>query len=80
MKPVLVINKLDRLILELRLSPEEAYGRLRDIVTHANMIWSAFASERYLREADAVLAMDQARAEQAEAAAAAAAQQQQQEG
>ncbi|GIL67389.1 hypothetical protein Vafri_20793, partial [Volvox africanus] len=63
-KPVLVINKLDRLILELRLTPEEAYGRLRDIVTHANMVLSAFASERYLREADAVLAMDQARAEQ----------------
>ncbi|KAG2439846.1 hypothetical protein HYH02_010478 [Chlamydomonas schloesseri] len=71
-KPVLVINKLDRLILELRMSPEEAYGRLRDIVTHANMIWSAFASEKYLREADAVLALEAARADQAEAAAAAA--------
>ncbi|GLC55413.1 hypothetical protein PLESTB_000984700 [Pleodorina starrii] len=70
-KPVLVINKLDRLILELRLSPEEAYGRLRDIVTHANMVLSAFASERYLREADAVLATDQARADQQAAAAAA---------
>ncbi|KAG2443951.1 hypothetical protein HXX76_002290 [Chlamydomonas incerta] len=71
-RPVLMINKLDRLILELRLSPEEAYGRLRDIVTHANMIWSAFASEKYLREADAVLALEAARADQAEAAAAAA--------
>ena len=58
-----MINKIDRLILELRLSPEEAYGRLRDIVTHANMILSSFASERYLREADAVLAVEQARAE-----------------
>ena len=47
-------------------------GRLRDIVTHANMIWSAFASEKYLREADAVLALEAARADQAEAAAAAA--------
>ncbi|PNW73585.1 hypothetical protein CHLRE_13g564950v5 [Chlamydomonas reinhardtii] len=71
-RPVLMINKLDRLILELRMSPEEAYGRLRDIVTHANMIWSAFASEKYLREADAVLALEAARADQAEAAAAAA--------
>ncbi len=26
-RPVLIINKIDRLILELRMSPEEAYGR-----------------------------------------------------
>ncbi|PNH11683.1 Elongation factor Tu GTP-binding domain-containing protein 1, partial [Tetrabaena socialis] len=69
---VLVINKLDRLILELRLTPEEAYGRLRDIVTHANMVVSAFASERYLREADAVLAHEAAVAEAHQAATEAA--------
>ncbi|EFJ51620.1 hypothetical protein VOLCADRAFT_56931, partial [Volvox carteri f. nagariensis] len=66
-KPVLVINKLDRLILELRLTPEEAYGRLRSIVTHANMILSAFASERYLREADAVLAEEEEEEEEGDA-------------
>ncbi|KAG2498450.1 hypothetical protein HYH03_003706 [Edaphochlamys debaryana] len=68
-RPVLMVNKLDRLILELRLSPEEAYGRLTDIVTHANMVWSAFASERYLREADAVLAVEAAHTERQAAAA-----------
>ncbi len=44
-------------------------NRLRDIVTHANMIWSAFASERFLREADAVLAVEAARADAAAARA-----------
>lgn len=40
--PCLFINKIDRLILELRLTPAEAYTRLQSIVTHANMIMSAF--------------------------------------
>lgn len=51
-----MVNKLDRLITELRLSPSEAAQRLTSIVAHANMIWSAFDSEHFMREADAVLA------------------------
>lgn len=58
-KPCLFINKLDRLILELKLSPGEAASRLTAIVAHANMIWSAFDSEHFMREADAVLATTQ---------------------
>jgi len=60
-KPCLMINKIDRLILELRLSPSEAAQRLTAIVHHANMIWSTFDSEAFLSEADAVLAYEQQR-------------------
>jgi hypothetical protein len=43
-KMCLVINKLDRLILELRLTPDEAYERLKSIIGHVNMIVSSFQS------------------------------------
>jgi ribosome assembly protein 1 len=42
----LVINKIDRLIVELCLSPDEAYHRLRAIVMEVNGILSLFQSER----------------------------------
>ncbi|CAK0786123.1 hypothetical protein CVIRNUC_009336 [Coccomyxa viridis] len=58
----LVINKMDRLILELGLSPQEAYLRLRGIITHVNMIVSAFQSEQHISDADAVLAHEDAKA------------------
>ncbi len=35
---VLVINKIDRLITELRLTTTEAYTRLKAIVAHVNLI------------------------------------------
>jgi len=65
--PCLFINKMDRLILELQLTPAEAYARLQAIVTHANMIMSAFRSEAYMSEADAVLAHEAHAAEAAHA-------------
>ncbi|KAK9824164.1 hypothetical protein WJX72_008216 [[Myrmecia] bisecta] len=58
----LVINKVDRLILELRLSPQEAYERMKGIIHHVNMIVSGFQSERFITEADAVLAHEDAKA------------------
>jgi translation elongation factor EF-G len=58
----LVINKMDRLIQELGLTPMEAYARLRGIITHVNMILSAFQSEQHISEADAVLAHEDAKA------------------
>jgi ribosome assembly protein 1 len=64
-----MINKLDRLILELKLSPGEAAARLTSIVSHANMIWSAFHSEHFMREADAVLAAEQQQQQRLEEAA-----------
>lgn len=42
----MVINKIDRLILELAMSPEEAYHRLKQIVVEVNSIMSTFNSER----------------------------------
>ncbi len=58
----LVINKIDRLILELRLTPLEAYERLVSIVAHVNMIVSSFRSEKFISEADSVLAYEDAKA------------------
>ena len=58
----LVINKIDRLIQEWRMQPQEAYDRIRAIVAHVNMIVSAFQSERFISDADAVLAYEDARA------------------
>ena len=43
-----MVNKLDRLILELCLTPLEAYERLKAIIAHVNMIVSSFHSEKYI--------------------------------
>ena len=61
-KMCLVINKIDRLVLETRLTPREAYERLKAIVAHVNMVVSAFSSEAFISNADAVLAAEDARA------------------
>jgi translation elongation factor EF-G len=47
-KLCLVVNKMDRLILELCLTPAEAYERLKAIIAHINMIISSFHSEQYI--------------------------------
>lgn len=65
----LVVNKIDRLILELRLTPEEAYERLVAIIAHVNMIVSSFRSEKFISEADSVLAYEDAKASGAAAGA-----------
>lgn len=43
-----MVNKVDRLILELCLTPGEAYERLKAIIAHVNMIVSSFRSEQYI--------------------------------
>ena len=60
----LVINKVDRLVLEVGASPAEAYERMHGIVAHVNMILSAFRSEQLISDADALLATEDARAAQ----------------
>lgn len=46
-KPILVINKLDRLITELQLTPEEAFDRMMKLVEQVNAVMgSFFAGER----------------------------------
>ena len=64
-KLTLVLNKMDRLVLELQLTPEQAYERLKAIITQVDRIISAFQSERYISEADAVLASQEATAQAA---------------
>ncbi|KAK1416537.1 hypothetical protein QVD17_32328 [Tagetes erecta] len=54
--PCLVLNKIDRLIVELKLSPLEAYNRLQRIVHEVNSIVSAYKSEKYLSDVDSILA------------------------
>lgn len=56
LSPCLVLNKIDRLICELKLSPMEAYTRLSRIVHEVNGIVSAYKSEKYLSDVDSVLA------------------------
>ena len=56
MQLTLVLNKIDRLILEVQITPEQAYERIRAIITHVNTIVSAFQSEKYISEADVILA------------------------
>jgi ribosome assembly protein 1 len=47
LKPILVINKLDRLITELKMSPTEAYHHLAQLIEAANAVMgSFFAAER----------------------------------
>ncbi len=41
--PVLVLNKFDRLIVELRLSPEEVFVRLSGIIDQINDIIATYA-------------------------------------
>lgn len=53
--PCLVLNKIDRLISELRMSPMEAYTRLQRIVHEVNGIVSAYKSEKYLSDVDSLL-------------------------
>lgn len=62
MRLCLVINKIDRLILELQLQPQEAYERIKGIISQVNMIVSAFESENFMSEADAVLAHESTKA------------------
>ena len=48
--PCLFINKIDRLILELKMTPAEAASRISSIVMNANLVISAFDSEKFLSE------------------------------
>ncbi|KAF8681672.1 hypothetical protein HU200_045098 [Digitaria exilis] len=47
LRPCLVLNKIDRLITELSLTPAEAYMRLQRIVSDVNSIYSALRSHSY---------------------------------
>eukprot|EP01071_Lankesteria_metandrocarpae_P009656 Lankesteria_metandrocarpae@DN5232_c0_g1_i3.p1 len=53
-KMLLVINKMDRLLSDLNLSPDEAYSHLREIVCNVNAIVQQFLSQEVMQEAAAV--------------------------
>jgi ribosome assembly protein 1 len=47
LRPILVINKLDRLVMELKQTPMEAYHHLAQLIEQANAVMgSFFAGER----------------------------------
>ncbi|XP_068149232.1 elongation factor-like GTPase 1 isoform X1 [Drosophila tropicalis] len=51
LKPVLVLNKLDRLILEKQMTPLDAYGHLQQLLEQINaVLGSIFASDVLARE------------------------------
>lgn len=54
--PCLVLNKIDRLIVELKMTPMEAFNRLQRIVHEVNGIVSTYKSEKYLSDVDSLLA------------------------
>ncbi|KAI5065068.1 hypothetical protein GOP47_0019763 [Adiantum capillus-veneris] len=58
--PCLVLNKIDRLITELKMSPAEAYSRLQSILNEVNNIINTFRSEKYLSDVDSILGTDHA--------------------
>ncbi|EAY86210.1 hypothetical protein OsI_07585 [Oryza sativa Indica Group] len=59
LRPCLVLNKVDRLVAELRLTPAEAHARLRRIVSEVNSIYSALRSRSYFSTLDAACALSQ---------------------
>ena len=44
-KPVLVINKVDRAVFEKQLAPEELFSSLRAVVNKVNEVISVYAEE-----------------------------------
>jgi len=49
-RPCLVINKVDRLITELQLTPLEAYHHLRKVLEQVNFITGELFSEEWMKE------------------------------
>ena len=71
-RPCLVVNKIDRLVLEQQLDPGEAHERLRQIVQEANNIVSEFESEIDIELQDTAAAGTDEQEEGSSASAAAA--------
>uniref|UniRef100_A0A670Y9N1 Elongation factor-like 1 n=1 Tax=Pseudonaja textilis TaxID=8673 RepID=A0A670Y9N1_PSETE len=49
-RPVLVINKIDRLILELKFTPQEAYSHLKNILEQVNAITATLFTSQILEK------------------------------
>jgi elongation factor 2 len=46
-RPVLIINKVDRLITEMRMSPEKAYEQFKKIISNFNTLIETYAPPEY---------------------------------
>lgn len=49
-RPVLVINKIDRLIVELKFTPQEAYSHLKNILEQVNALTGTLFTSKVLEE------------------------------
>ncbi|XP_051004807.1 elongation factor-like GTPase 1 [Acomys russatus] len=49
-RPVLVINKIDRLIVELKFTPQEAYAHLKNILEQINALTGTLFTSKVLEE------------------------------
>ena len=56
LRACLVFNKLDRLVIEMGYTPLEAYERMRNLLHEINGVMSAFVSEKFISQADTLLA------------------------
>ncbi|KAA0161229.1 hypothetical protein FNF31_01216 [Cafeteria roenbergensis] len=45
-KPVLMLNKMDRTILELKMDPEDAYGKFRTAIESVNVIIATYLDDK----------------------------------
>ncbi|KAJ3808074.1 translation elongation factor 2 [Lentinula aff. lateritia] len=50
--PILVLNKIDRMIMELKLTPEEAYERLARVVEDVNVVMGGLWGGERMKKAD----------------------------
>jgi ribosome assembly protein 1 len=50
-RPCLVLNKIDRLIVELKMSPLEAYHHLSQIIEQVNALMGAFLAADAMQQA-----------------------------
>ncbi|MEE6503277.1 hypothetical protein FKM82_004787 [Ascaphus truei] len=49
-RPVLVVNKIDRLIVELKLSPQEAFAHLQKILEQVNAVTGSLFTSKVLKQ------------------------------
>ena len=49
-KPILVINKIDRLIYDLVMTPQEAYDHIKKVVEQVNVVTGTLFAEEMMKE------------------------------
>lgn len=59
-RPILVFNKMDRLIVELKMTPHEAYIHINKILEQANAIMATFFTGDLMEEEALKLAAEKA--------------------